>query len=111
MAQPSPLVSLPLRSKRGVPKWDDANRDSVECYFEDLQRLFEKYAVHSDADRKAAALQYVPTSVSRAWKSYTEYSDATKMYHNFTEKVLSFYVGSNDQHSFSIHDLDALVSE
>ena len=66
MAQPSPLASLPLRSKRGVPKWDDADRDSVEHYFKDLQRLFEKHAVHSDADRKAAALQYVPTSVSRA---------------------------------------------
>ena len=36
MAQPSPLVSLPLHSKRGVPKWDDADHDSVERYFEDL---------------------------------------------------------------------------
>ena len=96
MAQPSPLVSLPSRSKREVLKWDDADCNSVERYFEDLQRLFEKHAVHSSAGRKAAALQYVPTSVSRAWKSYTEYSDATKTYHDFTEKVLSFYVGSDD---------------
>ena len=41
----TPLQKLPLRSERGVPIWDDVDRESVERYFEDLERLFAKHEV------------------------------------------------------------------
>ena len=61
----TPLQKLPLRSERGVPIWDDVDRESVECYFEDLERLFVKHEVTEEADKKAGAVIYVPTTVAK----------------------------------------------
>ena len=107
------LSALPLRTDRGIPKWDDRDRESVEQYFDDLQRLFDRFTVTDEADKKSAALTYVPSDVSKRWKTLPEFTNkpTPKTYDEFKAKVLTFYVGADVDQQFTMNEYDSIVGE
>ena len=107
----TPLQKLPLRSERGVPIWDDVDRESVERYFEDLERLFAKHEVTEEADKKAGAVIYVPTTVAKVWKSLPEFTNNEKKYEDFKAEILGMYMGYEEDELWTVQDYDALVGE
>ncbi len=102
--------SMPLSNERGTPQWVATSREGVQRYFRDLKRVMAKYQVTDDAERKEAALIYVPIDVAKRWESLPTYSDAAKTYSDFRDQVLSFYLGSDKDHKFTLREFDDVVS-
>ncbi len=66
MAQPVhvQLAALPLHTERCAPQFDEASRETVEQYSEDLERLLSKHHVDDDAAKKRTAIDYVSATVA-----------------------------------------------
>ena len=107
------LSALLLRTDRGIPKWDDRDRESVEQYFDDLQRLFDRFTVTDEADKKSATLTYVPSDVSKRWKTLPEFTNkpTLKTYDEFKAKVLTFYVGADVDQQFTMNKYNSIVGK
>ena len=103
---------MPLSNERGTPQWvSTPTREAVERYFKDLERVMRKNAVVDEAEQKEAALLYVPIAVAKRWESLPEYADPAKTYVQFRDAVLSFYLGSDVDHKFTLREYDDIVSK
>ncbi|TFK77742.1 hypothetical protein K466DRAFT_473091, partial [Polyporus arcularius HHB13444] len=69
---------MPLSNERGTPQWVATSREGVERYFRDLERVMAKYQVIDDAERKEAALIYMPIDVAKRWESLPSFADVSK---------------------------------
>ena len=99
---------MPVRNDRGVPLWNDTNRDTVEQYFDELERIMLSRNI-PDADKKPSACLYVPVEVSKRWKTLPTYRDATKTFQDFRTEVESFYVGADASHIFTRREYQDIV--
>ncbi len=110
MAQPVhvQLAALPLRTERSAPQFDEASRETIEQYSEDLERLLSKHHVDDDAAKKCAAIDYVSATVAR-WKLLPFY--AAGMYDTFKAEILEFYIGKDDNHQWTLREYNALVRD
>ena len=107
------LSALPLRTDRGILKWDNRDCESVEQHFDNLQCLFDRFTVTNEADKKSAALTYVPSDVLKRWKTLPEFTNKLmpKTYNEFKAKVLTFYVGADVDQQFAMNKYDSIIGE
>ena len=105
------LSALPLRNERGAPQFDDSSRDTVEKYFSDLERLLGKHNIIREILKKLAAVDYPPADVGKRWKSLPTYDDAAKTYVQFKEEVLSFYIGNDASHIWTLREYNEVIGE
>ncbi|RPD69225.1 hypothetical protein L226DRAFT_526689, partial [Lentinus tigrinus ALCF2SS1-7] len=109
MAQPARKIdAMPLSNERGTPQWSSTSREGVERYFRDLERVMAKHQVADEAEKKEAALTYVPIDVAKRWESLPEYSAAD--YDGFKTTILGFYLGADAKHKFTVREFDEIVS-
>ncbi|RPD61495.1 hypothetical protein L227DRAFT_610494 [Lentinus tigrinus ALCF2SS1-6] len=103
------FATLPLRTDRGVPEWDETDRFSVQAYFDDVQRLITQYNVADIMEQKKAAAMYVPVEIRQLWSTYASYRDQAKTFKDFRNDVLQYYLG-NDKNQFTLSDYHRLVT-
>ncbi|RPD76730.1 hypothetical protein L226DRAFT_569944 [Lentinus tigrinus ALCF2SS1-7] len=100
MAQPARKIdAMPLSNERGTPQWSSTSREGVERYFRDLERVMAKHQVADEAEKKEAALTYVPIDVAKRWESLPQYSAAD--YDGFKTTILGFYLSADAKHKFT----------
>ena len=80
-------------------------------YFQDLERLFNKFQVIDNKDKKKAAVTYPSAEVEATWTGLAVYEDAAKLYAEFKQEILLYYPGTDPQKKWSVTDLRALVVE
>ena len=64
--------SLPVRNDHGTPKWEEGaeiEMESVNRYFDEVERLIAKAQLTDETEKKKAACNYVPSSVAKYWKN------------------------------------------
>lgn len=105
------LSKLPLRTERSAPQFDEDSKDTVERYFDDLERLLKKHGITDDQASKTAAIDYIPAGVAKRWKSLPTYADAQKTYVEFRTEVLSFYLGTDAQYTWTLREYNEVIGE
>ncbi len=101
---------MPLSNERGTPQWVATSREGVERYFRDLERVMAKHQVVDDVEKKEAAVLYMPIEVAKRWESLPAFDDSSKSFVAFRDEILSFYLGSDKDHKFTLREYDELVS-
>lgn len=79
-------------------------------FFDDLEYLFDRAMISSEADKKRHILRYVDFDTEQGWKSLPEYSNATASYTDFKHAILYFYPDAFGDSIYSLHDLELLIS-
>ncbi|KZT18876.1 hypothetical protein NEOLEDRAFT_1189343, partial [Neolentinus lepideus HHB14362 ss-1] len=104
---------LPSRRDKAAPVFDPENPRSLLCYLEDLEDLFKAHLtlITNEADKKRAAVKYVPMHEEEMWKGLPEYQDAAKTYEEFVTVLKMLYPAVREDQRYSVGDMDRLVGE
>lgn len=106
------MANLPAQHERSAPCFDDTRPEEVERYFSDLEDLFTVHAVANENERKQAAIRYLKAvGTEKLWRSSPAFSSAANTYDEFKAEVLRLYPSAGVDRTYSIQDLDRLISE
>jgi len=108
MANP---FSMPARGERAAPTFDRTKPRELIRFFEELEYLFDRAALVSESEKKKHVLRYVDFEVEQLWKTFTEYTDATKTYQDFKTAILIHYPDASGDYVYSLRDMDLLIGE
>ena len=111
MSQPTGTRAMPIHGERTCPNFSPAEPRGVLRYFEDLEQLFDRYGITSEEERKTYAVRYPPTATERAWRCLPQFEDQAVKYADFRAAVLTFYPGTDDNHTWTMSDYDALMGK
>ena len=100
---------MPCRGERAAPTFDTSKPRELVRFFKDLERLFVRAAVVSEADKKDHVLEYVPFAVEEIWKTFPEYGDQTKSYINFRDAILVHYPDATGDYVYAPQDMEELI--
>ncbi|KAI0739811.1 hypothetical protein C8Q80DRAFT_1079889, partial [Daedaleopsis nitida] len=103
--------TFPLCTERGAPQFDNSSRDTIERYFDNLERLFGMHSIIASVVKKLAAIDYPPATVAKQWKSLPKYSDVSKTYDDFKEEVLSFYLRTDTAYTWTLCEYNESIGE
>jgi hypothetical protein len=82
---------MPIRGERGAPMFDQKQPHDIEQYFEQLETLFTRCKVETDAKKKKFAMSFVGSEVADSWKALPKFKDPTKTYNNFKDSLFEVY--------------------
>lgn len=102
---------MPDRGQRSAPTFDQTKPYELYRFFEDLERLFTRVGVTSDADKKKDACRYVDVKVERVWKSFPEFADATQNFAAFKAAIQKHYPDAEGDYLYSAVDLEKLITD
>ncbi|KZT22797.1 hypothetical protein NEOLEDRAFT_1180548 [Neolentinus lepideus HHB14362 ss-1] len=107
------VKALPSRRDKATPIFDPKNPQSLLRYLEDLEDLFKAHPtlITNEADKKCAAVKYVPMHQEEMWKGLPEYKDAAKTYEAFVTALKMLYPAVHEDQRYSVGDMDRLVGE
>ncbi|KZT25353.1 hypothetical protein NEOLEDRAFT_1178459, partial [Neolentinus lepideus HHB14362 ss-1] len=107
------VKALPSRRDKAAPVFDPENPRSLLRYLEDLEDLFKAHPtlITNEADKKRAAVKYVPMHKEEMWKGLPEYEDAAKTYEEFVTALKTLYPAVREDQRYSVGDMDRLVGE
>jgi hypothetical protein len=101
---------MPPRGHATAPKFDPNQPRELRRYFSELDLLFTACGITDDEIQKKHACRYVDIDTSELWESIPEYA-TTIPYARFRTAVHVLYPGSEEEHKWSIADMDKIVSE
>ena len=102
---------MPARGERAAPTFDKTKPRELIRFFEELEYLFERAELTDNTTMKKHVLRYVEFDVEQIWKSFPEYSDATKTYNEFKAAILVHYPDASGDYVYSMRDMDLLIGE
>jgi hypothetical protein len=82
---------MPIRGEPDAPTFDKTTPCELLKFFYDLESLFDRAAVTSEAGKKRHVLHYVSFTLEQGWKCFSEYAKATASYSDFRDAILVFY--------------------
>ena len=65
----------------------------------------------TSAEKKKHACRFIDVDTSKLWETLTEFNDVTKTYVNFHQAVYALYPGLEEEHKWSVANMDKLVGE
>ena len=101
---------MPARGHSTTPKFNLTQPRELHQYFDELKMLFLECNITDSDLMKKHTCQYVDIDTSELWESIPEYATGTS-FNNFRITVHKLYPGSEDDHKWSISDMDKLISE
>ena len=104
-------TSMPARGERAAPTFDRNKPRELVRFFEELEYLFDRSALTAEAEKKKHVLRYVDFEVEQIWKTFPEYTDATKTYAHFKAAILVHYPDASGDYVYSLRDMDLLIGE
>jgi hypothetical protein len=102
---------MPARGERASPSFDNTKPRELIRFFEELEYLFERASLQLESEKKKHVLRYVDFEVEQIWKSFPEYTDATKTYLDFKNAILAYYPDASGDYVYSLRDMDLLIGE
>jgi hypothetical protein len=102
--------TMPARGHSTAPKFSPTQPRELRRYFEELEVLFARCQVTNDIERKKHACRYLDIDTSDFWQSINEYATAT-IYESWKTAIYKLYPGSEDNHRWTMNDMDKLVGE
>ncbi|KZT20070.1 hypothetical protein NEOLEDRAFT_1182807, partial [Neolentinus lepideus HHB14362 ss-1] len=113
ISETSPMTdvkALPSHRDKAAPVFDPENPRSLLRYLEDLEDLFKAHPtlITNEADKKRAAIKYVPMHEEEMWKGLPEYKDAAKTYEEFVTALKTLYPAVREDQRYSVGDMDRL---
>ncbi|TFY51112.1 hypothetical protein EVJ58_g10731 [Rhodofomes roseus] len=103
--------AMPARGHSTAPVFDETEPLSFNRYFQDLETHFSRCGIKTEGDKKSWATRYPPLRVSELWEMQPTFKDATKTYDDLKRSLRQLYPGADDQHKYSIADLDKVVTD
>jgi hypothetical protein len=108
MADPIPM---PARGDHTAPQFDPTHPQELHHYFSNLHFILRHARVTDNTEMKQYAIQYVDIDTSELWEAIPEYLNNTKTYGEFRIAIYKLYPGSEEEHKWSVANMDKLVGE
>ncbi|KAI9057626.1 hypothetical protein FKP32DRAFT_1583453 [Trametes sanguinea] len=102
--------AMPPRGDPRAPYFDPDNPRTLRRFFQDLEALFERSGVESDAQKKQWVLRYFSIDVADLCENLPECADETKTYEDFKRAIIALYPGADDSRKYSLADVGNLVA-
>ena len=102
---------MPARGERAAPSFDNTKPRELIRFFEELEYLFTRADLKDETEKKKHVLRYVDFDIEQIWKTFPEFSDATKTYANFKAAILIHYPDASGDYVYSLRDMDLLIGE
>ena len=109
MSTNASLPAMPAKGHPTAPTFDPNDPFAFHGYFLELETLFKRCGVVDDTEKKQWAVRYLQYLTADLWRTLPEYSDETKSYEDFKKALRTLYPGSDDNHKYSMADLDKVV--
>ncbi len=100
---------MPVFGKRATPVFNPSKPNKIVQYFNQLEDLFNRCVVATDAAKKMCVVTYVDVNTADTWEFLPKYRDITKTYLNLKNCLFKFYGQKNNK--YIITDLDWLIGE
>ncbi len=100
---------MPVFGERAAPIFNPKRPNEIGRFFTQLESLFVRSTVALDAEKKKYASTYVDGDTAETWEALEEYTDATKTYIDFKDKLLELY--HQVTLKWILTDVDRLVGE
>ena len=100
---------MPIRGERSAPTFDEKKPKDLARYFDQLETLFARCQIATDADKKRYAVSFLESDVADSWEALPEYTQAATTFDQFKLKLFEIYnqVGLR----YVMADLDRLIGE
>ena len=105
------LQPMPSRGERGAPTADLTRPRTLIRYFKDLESLFVRAGITTDADKKNLATHYVEMEVEDVWTGYPEFKNQAKTYDEFKKAIIDHYPEASGEYLYALSDIDTLIGE
>ncbi|TFK43912.1 hypothetical protein BDQ12DRAFT_719089 [Crucibulum laeve] len=107
----TPTRAMPARGDRGAPTFDANNPRELNCFFRDIEYLFEICAVTDDTAKKGHAIRYLDIDDWSLWQLLMEYTAIgnTGTWSLFKKAVYALYPGSEDASCYTVADMYEFV--
>jgi hypothetical protein len=102
---------MPARGERAAPSFDNTKPRELVRFFEELEYLFTRADLKDETEKKKHLLRYVDFDIEQIWKTFPEFSDATKTYLHFKAAILIHYPDASGDYVYSLRDMDLLIGE
>ena len=102
---------MPARGEDTAPFFNKLKPRELPRFFDELEYLFVRAAVTSEADKKRHTLRYVDFDIELLWRAIPEFADPTKTYDVFKAGILHFYHDASKDNRYSLSDIDILIGE
>ena len=102
---------MPARDEDTAPIFNKLKARELPRFFDELEYLFARAAITSEADKKRHTLRYVDFDIELLWRTIPEFSDPTKTYDEFKAAILHFYPDASEDNQYSFNDIDILIGE
>ena len=102
---------MPARGEETAPIFDKLKPHELPRFFDELEYLFVRAAITSEADKKRHTLRYADFDIELLWRAIPEFADPTKTYDEFKAAILNFYPEASEDNRYSFSDVDILIGE
>lgn len=108
---PNGFDALPIPQNKGAPTLpDEIDFDTVERFFQTVERVCKIHGVTSEEEKKKAADMYTPVKFARTWKTLAEFTSPTSTFEDFKKAVLSLYKGTETA-PWTIASYNAIIAK
>ena len=102
---------MPVRGEDTAPIFNKLKHRELPRFFDELEYLFVRAAITSEADKKRHTLRYVDFDIELLWRAIPEFSDPIKTYDEFKTGILNLYPDASEDYLYSFDDIDTLIGE
>ena len=103
------LPPLPACGEDNAPHFDADRPRELRRFFAELSFLFTRSQISNDAEMKHHALRYADYNSADLWELLPEFSDPMQTFNAFIAAVYRLYPECDEEHRWSLADMDALV--
>jgi hypothetical protein len=103
-------VMMPSRSHSTTPKFNPDQPHKLCHYFSKLGVQPLVSGITNKQDQKRSAIRYLDIDSAKLWESLAQF-DPASTYEEFTAAVYKLYPGSEDEHKWSVADMERLVED
>jgi len=100
---------MPVYGERAAPTFSPNRPNEIRRYFAQLERLFARSNITTDAIKKSYVTSYVDADTADIWEALTEFKDVSKTYDDLKDRLLELY--NQISLKYILTDLDRLVGE
>jgi hypothetical protein len=100
-----------MRGNRLAPRFDPQQPCELHRYFADLDFAFSRAGIADCTEQKRHACHYVDIDTADLWESISQFLDVAAGYDAFIKAVHTLYPGLEEEHKWSVMDMDKLVGE
>ena len=94
---------MPARGEDTAPIFNKFEPRELPRFFDELEYLFMRAAITTEADKKRHTLRYVHFDIELLWRAF---ADPTKTYADFKAGILYFYPDASEDDRYSLSDYD-----